>query len=149
MSDFFKSPFVSKSSSSSSSPSGATSTRFARTLLTDLPLDGEKKEQLMNIVRTEIAQANAQMLMNASNMNERCFKACVTRPGASLNSSEETCLTRCMERFMDTCMDVQSDLPLRNLTNFNLIVNIVSRTYTARLSRERLDSITSDFEKLP
>ncbi|KAK0193606.1 Tim10/DDP family zinc finger-domain-containing protein [Armillaria mellea] len=111
MSDFFKSPFGSKSSSSSPTPS-----------------ENEKKEQIMNAVRTEIAQANAQLLMN--NMNERCFKACVTRPGASLSSSEETCLTRCMERFMDT-------------------FNIVSRSYTARLSRERLDSITSDFEKTP
>lgn len=34
-------------------------------MLTDLP-ENEKKEQIMNAVRTEIAQANAQLLMNAS-----------------------------------------------------------------------------------
>ncbi|KAF9267645.1 hypothetical protein L218DRAFT_919163 [Marasmius fiardii PR-910] len=99
MSDFFKNPL-----SSSSGP-------------TDL---NARKEALMNSVRTEIAQANAQQLMN--NMNERCYKACVTKPGASLSSSEEvsTCLARCLDRFMDT-------------------FNIVSRTYTARITRERLE----------
>ncbi|ESK98275.1 tim10/DDP family zinc finger domain-containing protein [Moniliophthora roreri MCA 2997] len=97
MSDFFKNPL-----SSSSSPS-------------DL---NARKEAIMNQVRNELAQANAQQLMN--NMNERCYKACVTKPGASLSTSEETCLARCLDRFMDT-------------------FNIVSRTYTARITRERLE----------
>ncbi|KAG7089682.1 hypothetical protein E1B28_011339 [Marasmius oreades] len=97
MSDFFKNPL-------SSSPT---------------PTDvNARKEALMNSVRSEIAQANAQQLMN--NMNERCYKACVTKPGTSLSSSEETCLARCLDRFMDT-------------------FNIVSRTYTARIARERLE----------
>ncbi|KAI3604476.1 tim10/DDP family zinc finger domain-containing protein [Moniliophthora roreri] len=85
MSDFFKNPL-----SSSSSPS-------------DL---NARKEAIMNQVRNELAQANAQQLMN--NMNERCYKACVTKPA------------RCLDRFMDT-------------------FNIVSRTYTARITRERLE----------
>jgi hypothetical protein len=57
------------------------------------------------------------------NMNERCYKACVTKPGTSLSSSEQvsfvlltypdylfdqlpsfqTCLARCLDRFMDAC----------------------------------------------
>ncbi|KAF9067204.1 Tim10/DDP family zinc finger-domain-containing protein [Rhodocollybia butyracea] len=81
--------------------------------------DISRKEKLMDQVRTELAQANAQQLMN--NMNERCFKACVTKPGDSLSSSEQTCLTRCLDRFMET-------------------FNIVSRTYVARLAKERSES---------
>ncbi|KAJ8072607.1 protein translocase subunit [Marasmius tenuissimus] len=66
MSDFFKNPL-----SSTSSPSDVNA----------------RKEAIMNSVRSELAQANAQQLMN--NMNERCYKACITKPGGSLSSSEE------------------------------------------------------------
>ncbi|KAK7454542.1 protein translocase subunit [Stygiomarasmius scandens] len=77
-----------------------------------------RKEAIMTQVRNELAQANAQQLIN--NMNERCFKACVTKPGTSLSSSEQTCLARCLDRFMEA-------------------FNIVSRTYTARITKERLE----------
>ncbi|KIK63211.1 hypothetical protein GYMLUDRAFT_223164 [Collybiopsis luxurians FD-317 M1] len=99
MSDFFKNPL-------SSSSMGK---HYA----------AARKQALMEQVRSELAQANAQQLMN--NMNERCFKACVTRPGDSLSSSEQTCLTRCLDRFMET-------------------FNIVSKTYVARIARERSES---------
>uniref|UniRef100_A0A0W0FKF3 Mitochondrial import inner membrane translocase subunit n=1 Tax=Moniliophthora roreri TaxID=221103 RepID=A0A0W0FKF3_MONRR len=118
MSDFFKNPL-----SSSSSPSGNTFAPqwlqiFSHNVLQDL---NARKEAIMNQVRNELAQANAQQLMN--NMNERCYKACVTKPGASLSTSEEASIQpypRCLDRFMDT-------------------FNIVSRTYTARITRERLE----------
>ncbi|KAG1821934.1 Tim10/DDP family zinc finger-domain-containing protein [Suillus subaureus] len=93
MSDFFK-------SSSSSSPSDMTA----------------KKEAVMNGVRSEIALASAQELINKT--NEKCFAKCVTKPGPSLSSSEETCLSRCLERYLET-------------------FNMISKTYSARLSRER------------
>ncbi|KAF5367049.1 hypothetical protein D9758_004052 [Tetrapyrgos nigripes] len=81
-----------------------------------------RKEAIMTQVRTELAQANAQQLVN--NMNERCYKACITKPGTSLSGSEETCLARCLDRFMDA-------------------FNIVSRTYTARITKERLEESSS------
>ncbi|KAJ3800688.1 Tim10/DDP family zinc finger-domain-containing protein [Lentinula aff. detonsa] len=101
MSDFFKNPL------SSSSTDGAA-----------------RKQAIMDQVRNELAQANAQQLMN--NMNERCFKACVTKPGDSLSSAEQTCLTRCLDRFMET-------------------FNVVSRTYVARLAKERSESESAPF----
>ncbi|KAH7873312.1 Tim10/DDP family zinc finger-domain-containing protein [Lentinula edodes] len=101
MSDFFKNPL-----SSSSTDSAA------------------RKQAIMDQVRNELAQANAQQLMN--NMNERCFKACVTKPGDSLSSSEQTCLTRCLDRFMDT-------------------FNIVSKTYISRIAKERSESESTPF----
>ncbi|OJA09776.1 hypothetical protein AZE42_07223 [Rhizopogon vesiculosus] len=94
MSDFFK----------SSSPSSS------------LPEMTAKKEAVMNGVRSEIALASAQELINKT--NEKCFAKCVTKPGSALSSSEETCLSRCLERYMEA-------------------FNMISKTYTARLSRER------------
>ncbi|KAJ7352584.1 Tim10/DDP family zinc finger-domain-containing protein [Mycena olivaceomarginata] len=77
-----------------------------------------KKEAVMNAVRNEIALTNAQQLMNSA--NERCYKACITKPGTSLSSGEQTCLSRCLDRYMEA-------------------FNIVRRTYVARLGRERME----------
>ncbi|KAH9958551.1 Tim10/DDP family zinc finger-domain-containing protein, partial [Russula dissimulans] len=77
-----------------------------------------RKEAVMASVRSELALANAQELINKT--NEKCYAKCVTKPSTSLSSSEETCLSRCMDRYMEA-------------------FNIVSRTYTARLARERLE----------
>ncbi|KAJ7637586.1 Tim10/DDP family zinc finger-domain-containing protein, partial [Mycena polygramma] len=83
------------------------------------PLDmASRKEAVMTAVRNEIALTNAQQLMNSA--NERCYKACITKPGTSLSSSEQTCLSRCLDRYMEA-------------------FNIVRRTYMTRLSKERLE----------
>ena len=60
-----------------------------------------RKEQVMQSVRSELALANAQELMNSA--NKACFQKCITKPGGSLSSSEETCLDRCLGRYMDAC----------------------------------------------
>jgi len=77
-----------------------------------------RKEALKNTVRQEVALASAQELMNKA--SERCFTKCIIKPGDSLSSSEQTCLSRCLDRYMEA-------------------FNIVSRTYIARVSRERLE----------
>ncbi|EJD49010.1 hypothetical protein AURDEDRAFT_59924 [Auricularia subglabra TFB-10046 SS5] len=46
-----------------------------------------QKEAMMQQVKSEIALANAQELMNK--MNEKCFARCITKPDTSLSSSEE------------------------------------------------------------
>ncbi|KDR76405.1 hypothetical protein GALMADRAFT_247880 [Galerina marginata CBS 339.88] len=81
-----------------------------------------RKEAMMNSVRQELALANAQELMNKA--SERCFTKCVTKPGDSLSSSEQTCLSRCLDRYMEA-------------------FDIVSRTYTARVTRERQEGLQS------
>lgn len=64
-----------------------------------------KKEAVMNGVRSEIALASAQELINVWSLllspalaliivfvqktNEKCFAKCVTKPGTSLSGSEE------------------------------------------------------------
>lgn len=33
-------------------------------------------------------------------INENCFEKCVPKPGTSVSSSEQTCVTQCMEKYM-------------------------------------------------
>ncbi|KAI8606738.1 mitochondrial inner membrane protein translocase-like protein, 13kD-subunit [Dissophora ornata] len=46
-----------------------------------------KKQQVMDQVRSELALANAQELINK--INEKCFARCVLKPGAKLDNSEQ------------------------------------------------------------
>ncbi len=42
------------------------------------------------------------------NINEKCFERCVPKPGASLSSGEQTCLTQCMEKYMAAWNEVNA-----------------------------------------
>ncbi|KAI3654475.1 hypothetical protein MP228_000529 [Amoeboaphelidium protococcarum] len=75
----------------------------------------QQKDQIMDQVRAEMAVLNAQELLNT--MNDKCFKKCVTKPGTKLDSSEQTCLAKCMDRYMDAW-------------------NIVSKAYHFRVQKE-------------
>lgn len=77
-----------------------------------------RKDAVIKSIRSEMALANAQELMNKT--NEKCFAKCVTKPSTSLSGSEETCLARCLDRYMEA-------------------FNIVSRAYISRISKERLE----------
>jgi import inner membrane translocase subunit TIM13 len=79
-------------------------------------LTGAQKDELMDQVKQQIAVANAQELL--TKMTEKCFKKCINKPGSSLDNSEQKCIAMCMDRYMDSW-------------------NLVSRTYTSRLQKER------------
>ena len=102
-----------------------------------------RKEQVMQSVRSELALANAQELMNSA--NKACFQKCITKPGGSLSSSEETCLDRCLGRYMDACA-WSTFCPLRGTDPFPFLpvaVNIVASTYVTRLKRDRQEHAAS------
>lgn len=79
-------------------------------------LSGVQKEELMDQVKQQIAIANAQELL--TKMSEKCFKKCINKPGTALDNSEQKCIAMCMDRYMDAW-------------------NLVSRTYSSRIQRER------------
>ncbi|KNE57370.1 hypothetical protein AMAG_03091 [Allomyces macrogynus ATCC 38327] len=81
----------------------------------------QRKQQIMQQVRTELALANAQELINK--IGDNCFTKCITKPSTKLDSSEETCLAKCMDRYMDAW-------------------NIVSRAYVTRIQREVPNDMT-------
>ncbi|RIB04869.1 Tim10/DDP family zinc finger protein, partial [Gigaspora rosea] len=74
-----------------------------------------RKQAVMDQVRNELALANAQELINK--INEKCFSKCITKPGYKLESGEQTCIAKCMDRYMDAW-------------------NIVSRAYIGRVQKE-------------
>lgn len=51
-------------------------------------------------------------------MTDKCFKKCITSPGSSLGSSDQKCVSLCMDRYMDS-------------------FNLVSRAYTRKLQQMR------------
>ncbi|KAK4106600.1 hypothetical protein N658DRAFT_563397 [Parathielavia hyrcaniae] len=59
--------------------------------------DAVKKAIIRQALQTTNS-VNARTLME--NINRKCFERCVPKPGSSLSSSEETCLTQCMEKYM-------------------------------------------------
>ncbi|KAH9925542.1 Tim10/DDP family zinc finger-domain-containing protein [Fomitopsis serialis] len=79
-----------------------------------------RKQAFMDSYRQEMALTNAQELM--TKCNEKCFAKCVAKPGSSLSGSEQTCLSNCLQRYMEA-------------------FNIVSRTYISRVQKERLSEI--------
>ncbi|XP_060519258.1 mitochondrial import inner membrane translocase subunit Tim13 isoform X1 [Cylas formicarius] len=79
-------------------------------------LSGAQKDELMDQVKQQIAVANAQELL--TKMTEKCFKKCISKPGTSLDSSEQKCIAMCMDRYMDSW-------------------NLVSKAYSMRIQRER------------
>ncbi|XP_077295218.1 mitochondrial import inner membrane translocase subunit Tim13-like [Arctopsyche grandis] len=79
-------------------------------------LSGAQRDELMDQVRQQLALANAQELL--TKMSDKCFRKCVVKPGAQLDSTEQKCVAMCMDRYMDSW-------------------NLVSRTFTNRLQRER------------
>lgn len=89
----------------------------------------------VNKMKLEIQQAsalaNAQQLIN--NMNNQCYDKCILKPSTSLSSSEEGCLSNCMQRYMEACGFYFFNL----LINSQQTVNIISTTYVQRMSKER------------
>ncbi|KAI9595391.1 Tim10/DDP family zinc finger protein, partial [Syncephalis fuscata] len=74
-----------------------------------------KKQEVMDQVRQELALANAQELI--SKVNDKCFAKCVLKPGPRLDSTEQTCLSNCMDLYLEAW-------------------NVVSRAYVSRAQLE-------------
>ncbi|XP_074603826.1 mitochondrial import inner membrane translocase subunit Tim13 [Brevipalpus obovatus] len=78
-------------------------------------LSAAEKAQLIDKVKQEIAIANVSELLKS--MTDKCFRKCVTKPGISIDSSENKCLSFCTDRYIDTW-------------------NLVTRVYSNRIQRE-------------
>lgn len=63
------------------------------------PLEGETT-QIMRQLKHQIALANAQELL--ANISCKCFEKCVTQPRDHLSGNEQSCISLCMDRFLDS-----------------------------------------------
>ncbi|KAI0887262.1 Tim10/DDP family zinc finger-domain-containing protein [Annulohypoxylon maeteangense] len=59
---------------------------------------------------------NAKQLIER--LNEHCFEKCIPKPGTTLSNSEKTCLTSCMDKYLNAW-------------------NLISTVHITRLQRER------------
>ncbi|KAJ5175876.1 Mitochondrial import inner membrane translocase subunit tim13 [Penicillium canariense] len=73
------------------------------------------KTSLLQQVQQEAAMTNARALIGK--INENCFDACIPAPGSSLSSKENSCLSSCMEKYIN-------------------MWNVTSRTYMRRMAEE-------------
>ncbi|TPX17336.1 uncharacterized protein E0L32_012191 [Thyridium curvatum] len=73
------------------------------------------KEAVKKQVTLEYHTNNARTLIEK--INELCFEKCVPKPGSSLSSGEQTCMSQCMEKYMAAW-------------------NQVNTTYIARINKE-------------
>ncbi|KHJ31832.1 putative mitochondrial import inner membrane translocase subunit tim13 [Erysiphe necator] len=58
----------------------------------------DQKAAVMRQVRDEATLANGKQLIEK--VNDNCFEKCIPKPGAALSTSETSCLTQCMEKYM-------------------------------------------------
>ncbi|KLJ07659.1 hypothetical protein EMPG_16885, partial [Blastomyces silverae] len=56
------------------------------------------KSAIISQVQQEANITNARSLI--TKVNENCFEKCIPSPGSSLSSKEQTCLTACMEKYI-------------------------------------------------
>lgn len=62
-------------------------------------LSEEEKVALQRLRGQTAMMAVQEMLTQMSNL---CNKKCITKPGTSLSTTEQRCLSMCMDRFTDT-----------------------------------------------
>lgn len=102
------------SSSDAPSPFGASSPSTAP-LSSFSSSPSDTRSRLQNAIVQQSNLINAKYLIQK--INDNCFEHCVAEPGASLSSKERTCLSTCMEKYIDGW-------------------NVVSKTYVSRLQKE-------------
>lgn len=59
-------------------------------------LDPELKEFIVN------EQIKTQIQAQIRKLNSLCFEKCVEKPGSKLESKQETCITNCVGRYIDS-----------------------------------------------
>ena len=59
-------------------------------------LSPQQQQEIMSAVQQQVALANMQELLQK--VTDKCFKKCITSPGTSLGSSDQKCVSLCMDR---------------------------------------------------
>ncbi|RPA87624.1 mitochondrial import inner membrane translocase subunit tim13 [Ascobolus immersus RN42] len=77
----------------------------------------EKKKALMERIAQEQSIANARALV--AKINENCFDKCIPKPGSKMSSSDESCVTKCLEKYMTVWNTVSSEYIKRIQTERN------------------------------
>ncbi|KAG1665096.1 hypothetical protein FOA52_007787 [Chlamydomonas sp. UWO 241] len=60
---------------------------------------GQNEAQMIQEVQTQLRAQYIQEFYQT--VRDKCFKSCIAYPGSSLSSSDQKCLSRCMDRYQD------------------------------------------------
>ncbi|XP_034480818.1 mitochondrial import inner membrane translocase subunit Tim8 [Drosophila innubila] len=64
------------------------------------PTGNDKELQEFLMIEKQKAQVNAQI----HEFNEICWEKCIGKPSTKLDHATETCLSNCVDRFIDTSL---------------------------------------------
>ncbi|KAL4385779.1 hypothetical protein GQ457_15G011410 [Hibiscus cannabinus] len=56
-------------------------------------------DDFMDQMKVQLAQAYAQEFLET--VRGKCFEKCITKPGSSLSGSESSCISRCVDRYIE------------------------------------------------
>ena len=59
-------------------------------------LSPQQQQEIISQVQQQVALANMQELLQK--VTDKCFKRCITSPGSSMSSSDNKCVSLCMDR---------------------------------------------------
>ncbi|CAK8682088.1 mitochondrial import inner membrane translocase subunit Tim13-like [Clavelina lepadiformis] len=59
----------------------------------------ETIEQSLKVLQMQAAIEQQEFLVQT--INDKCFKLCVQSPGTSLDGSQQKCLAKCVDRYID------------------------------------------------
>ena len=65
------------------------------------PLCGVRRGVAGKAHSTCAAEAAVSQCLLSQTARDKCFQVCVTRPSSSLGSSEQQCLSRCLDRYTE------------------------------------------------
>ncbi|KAL6501537.1 protein translocase subunit [Orobanche gracilis] len=56
-------------------------------------------EDMMDQLKAQLAQVYAEEFLET--VRGKCFDKCITKPGSSLSGSEASCISRCVDRYIE------------------------------------------------
>ncbi|XP_039251686.1 mitochondrial import inner membrane translocase subunit Tim13-like [Styela clava] len=62
-------------------------------------LDRQTIMESVQLIKRQTAIQHQEMLLQT--VNEKCFKMCVSSPGSSLDNSQQKCLAKCVDRYIE------------------------------------------------
>jgi len=62
-------------------------------------LNRSSVEESLKVIQMQAAMQQQELLVQT--INEKCFKMCVSSPGSSLDTAQQKCLAKCVDRYVE------------------------------------------------
>ncbi|KAK1408984.1 hypothetical protein QVD17_41195 [Tagetes erecta] len=72
-------------------------------------------EDFMDQLKVQLAQAYAEEFMET--VRGKCFDKCITKPGSSLSGGEGSCISRCVDRYVEATGIISKSLFSASMKN--------------------------------